>query len=127
MKLYVFSSKTCGPCKAMAPIIEKLKAKLPEGIDEIVQLDADDESDLADGMDILAVPAFVVVDRSAYRVTMGGMSAVALRKWIDAEVEGITDTTLRCKCDAPGVVKKGSRGHFVECDRCHEERTHRST
>jgi len=37
MKLYEFSSKTCGPCKAMVPIIEKLKAKLPEGIDEIVR------------------------------------------------------------------------------------------
>ncbi|OFV83108.1 MAG: hypothetical protein A2W26_04810 [Acidobacteria bacterium RBG_16_64_8] len=127
MKLYEFSSKTCGPCKAMVPIIEKLKAKLPEGIDEIVQLDVEEESTLADKLEILAVPTFVVVDGPVYRVAEGAMGAAALRRWVVGAVAKIKkESLLRCRCGALGVVRLGSRGHFVECDLCREERTHRA-
>ena len=52
-----FYATWCGPCKAMAPIVEKMKAKFPNV--EFKKVDIDQEQELAMQYQVDAVPTFV--------------------------------------------------------------------
>lgn len=49
-----FWGTTCGPCKAFSRILEEAAAELP--LMDIVKVNVDDNPDLADENDVMAVP-----------------------------------------------------------------------
>ena len=54
-----FWATWCGPCKAMMPALDELKAELGDGI-QIVKLDVDEHLDLAVEMKVLGVPTLML-------------------------------------------------------------------
>lgn len=52
-------STHCGPCRALAPVIEKLSADY-EGRARVVKLNTDDNTEVAGSLRVTAVPTVVV-------------------------------------------------------------------
>jgi len=77
-----FSSETCGPCRIMAPILERL-ARRRAGEIMVVKVDVDRLPDLAASFGIQAVPTFIVVHRQAERGrTAGAMEETDFSLWV---------------------------------------------
>jgi thioredoxin 1 len=53
-----YFAEWCGPCKMMAPIIEKLVPEF-EGKVKIVKVDIDDQTDLAQEQKVTSIPTLV--------------------------------------------------------------------
>ena len=54
-----FWATWCGPCKAMMPALDALKAEMGDGI-RIVKIDVDQNIDLAVQMKVLGVPTLML-------------------------------------------------------------------
>ena len=54
-----FFATWCGPCKMMAPVLDRLSEELPEGY-AIVKVDIDENMELAQKYRIQAVPTMVI-------------------------------------------------------------------
>ena len=92
--VYEFSSRTCGPCQRVAPVVEKLHR---EGL-PIQQFDVAEDQALAAKFGIRSVPTFVMVvnDQEVERRS-GYISESELRSWIEAaqsSAGGISETAL---------------------------------
>jgi thioredoxin 1 len=81
-KIYYFYGRHCGPCKAMAPIIERIRQDHPN----LIKLDIAEAPDLARRFGIVATPTFVLVEAGRIRrVRLGGMRERQLRAMLDAD------------------------------------------
>ena len=66
-----FFATWCGPCKAMAPVIEEVAAEM-DGKAYVFQMDIDENMDAARALAIMSVPTFVVFkDGQVAERTMG--------------------------------------------------------
>jgi thiol-disulfide isomerase/thioredoxin len=77
LRVYYFYSKTCGPCKAM----EALTNRVCEESDNLIKVDIAQHSHMAREFGIAGVPSFVVVQDGVIRtVKLGRVSESWLRK-----------------------------------------------
>jgi len=77
-----FSSETCGPCRMMAPVMERL-AMRRAGELMVVKIDIGRHPELAAGFGVQAVPTFIVVRRQTERGrTSGAMSEEDFALWV---------------------------------------------
>ena len=81
-----FFASWCGPCKMIAPLIEKMAEEKKDKID-VYKLDIDQASDLAAQYGVQSIPTLVIfkggkdVDRH-----IGALQQNALNKWIDSHL-----------------------------------------
>ncbi len=73
----------CGPCKMLAPIIEKLAPEF-EGKVKIVKVDIDDQEELAGEQNVRSIPTLIAYkDGKEHERIVGFQSEDALRKTLE--------------------------------------------
>ncbi len=81
-----FSAVWCGPCKAIAPIIEEL-AKEYEGRFKICKLDVDNGENTATNYGVMSVPTLMIFkDGKVAEQAVGALSKQQLKKKIEAHL-----------------------------------------
>ncbi|MGA7951027.1 MAG: thioredoxin family protein [Thiobacillaceae bacterium] len=81
-KLYYFYARHCGPCKSMAPLIERVRQDHPN----LIKLDIAEAADLARQFGIVATPTFILVEAGTIRkVRLGGMNQRQLLAMLGTE------------------------------------------
>jgi thioredoxin 1 len=79
-----FWATWCGPCRAMAPVLESLKADLGDRV-RIVKIDVDKNTDLAAQMKVMGVPTFMVYKNGVqYWTEAGTFTKESLKKVIES-------------------------------------------
>ena len=69
-----FWAPWCGPCKAIAPILEELAEELGDSI-QICKVNVDNNSDVAGKYEIRAIPTILVFKEGALADTIVGMTS----------------------------------------------------
>lgn len=78
-----FYATWCGPCKALAPVLEDL-AKEYEGKIYIYKVDVDKESELAGAFGIQSIPTLLWIPKEGKpTVTQGALPKAELKKMIE--------------------------------------------
>jgi thiol-disulfide isomerase/thioredoxin len=76
-RVYYFYSAHCGPCRAIAPLIDRLREEYPN----LIKVDVPVHLELARDFGIAATPSFiVVVEGMVSEVKLGGVSEAWLRE-----------------------------------------------
>ncbi|MEF9986577.1 MAG: thioredoxin [Bacteroidales bacterium] len=79
-----FYASWCGPCKALAPVLEEL-AKEYEGKIDIYKVDTEKESELAAAFGIRSIPTILFVPLSGQpQITQGAMPKAQFKEVIDS-------------------------------------------
>ena len=83
-----FYATWCGPCKALAPVLEEL-AKEYDGKIYIYKVDVDKEEELAATFGIRSIPTLLWIPKDGKpTVTQGAMPKTELKKMIDEVFKG---------------------------------------
>lgn len=74
-----FYADWCGPCKMMAPVVEKLAEELA-GQAKVGKINVDDEPELAQKYRVVSIPTFLIIKYGeVVETAVGAMSAAALK------------------------------------------------
>ncbi len=75
-----------GPCKMMAPVVEKLAEKY-EGKVKVGKVNSDDEPELAQMFQVMSIPNFVIIkDGKVVDRVIGAVPQQALEEKLDAQL-----------------------------------------
>jgi thioredoxin 1 len=78
-----FFATWCGPCKMVAPIVEKLSEKYPDVT--FVKVDVDEVGDLAQRLGIMSIPAlYIFKDGKKAAETLGYQPEASFAKLIES-------------------------------------------
>ena len=78
-----FYATWCGPCKAIAPVLEKLAAEY-KGKIVVYKIDTDKEPELSAAFGIRSIPTLLFIPaKGTPQVAQGALPEEALRKTID--------------------------------------------
>ena len=81
-RVYYFFATHCGPCRAMTPVVDRLR----ETHRNLIKIDVAEAPDLARSFGIAATPSFVLVEDGAIRqVKLGGQSEKQLLQLIQGD------------------------------------------
>ena len=81
-----FYADWCGPCKMMAPVVEKLAEKY-EGKVKVGKVNSDDEPELAQKFQVMSIPNFVIIkDGKVVDRVIGAVPQKALEEKLDAQL-----------------------------------------
>lgn len=81
-----FYAGWCGPCKMMAPVVEKLAEKY-EGKVKVGKVNSDDEPELAQMFQVMSIPNFVIIkDGKVVDRVIGAVPQQALEEKLDAQL-----------------------------------------
>lgn len=81
-----FYADWCGPCKMMAPVVEKLAEKY-EGKVKVGKVNSDDEPELAQMFQVMSIPNFVIIkDGKVVDHVIGAVPQQALEEKLDAQL-----------------------------------------
>ncbi|WP_274653881.1 thioredoxin [Paenibacillus humicola] len=82
-----FWAPWCGPCKALAPILDELEAE-SESRYRVAKVNVDDNPQTAEQLGIMSIPTLVLFrDGAAVDKTVGFRSKAELKAWIDSRAE----------------------------------------
>lgn len=77
-----FFATWCGPCQAVAPVVDELADELADA--KIFKIDVDEEKELARKYRVMSIPTFLVFkDGEMVKRTMGAKSKAELLDLID--------------------------------------------
>ncbi|MDG1242308.1 MAG: thioredoxin [Opitutae bacterium] len=71
-----FWAPWCGPCKAIAPILEELAVELGDAV-KICKVNVDDNSEIAGKFEIRAIPTILIFKNGAVADTIVGLTSGA--------------------------------------------------
>jgi thioredoxin 1 len=81
-----FWAEWCGPCKAVAPILDEL-AKEFGGAVTIAKVNVDDEQDIAGQFGIRSIPTMILFkDGKPFSMKVGAMPKPQLKGWIETSL-----------------------------------------
>lgn len=81
-----FYADWCGPCKMMAPVVEKLAEKY-EGKVKVGKVNSDDEPELAQMFQVMSIPNFVIIkDGKVVDRVIGAVPQKTLEEKLDAQL-----------------------------------------
>lgn len=79
-RIYFFHAVHCGPCRAVAPLVERLARDYPN----LIKVDVAEHPELAREFGVAATPSFIVVTHGRIsEVALGGVTAAWLQRRLD--------------------------------------------
>lgn len=81
-----FWAPWCGPCRIVAPAVERLSEELAGRL-KVVKLNTDDEPALGERFGVRAIPTLVLMERGRERDRVtGALNLNALRSWVETRL-----------------------------------------
>lgn len=80
------SATWCGPCKAIAPVVEEISEELAGRI-EVFNADAEENPGLAKKLRVMSIPSLMIMKEGKVTARqVGFQSAPELRAWVEANI-----------------------------------------